>query len=131
MGHSPTLQKPKDVETGVVIAWNEFRQFTASGGGYQLESVISSSIDEPAEGLVTAISLSTLVLSHNADATLALATVKNPADGKILSADVLGSSFEYAEGAGDTLYQAGEIKISPTEAGQVFTFPISRDIISR
>jgi hypothetical protein len=111
-----------DVDTGVVIYWSGQRQFTASGGRYGLEAVLSGSIGEPAEGLVTAISLETSVLSHGNDATLALAKVNNPADGKILSADVLGSAFNYAAGANDTLYQVGKIEISPTEAGQLFTF---------
>ena len=50
---------PKDATTGVVLNFQAGRSFTATAGTYVLESVLQGSVQAPAAGLVTKISLST------------------------------------------------------------------------
>jgi hypothetical protein len=83
-----------------------------------LDSTLDGSISQPKVGMITKISLSTMVLSHIGDTTEALPTVMPLILGGDYKATASGTAIEYAKDSGDLLNQFGESRIRPTEAGQ-------------
>lgn len=116
-----------DVETGVVLYWQAGRNFSATSGTYVLESVLQGSSEEPAAGLITKISLSTIVFSQGAGSSSEAIAKFGPQTGtdNSFSSIVVGTAYEYPSDTDDELFMTGEIDIKPTAADQVFTFNFS------
>ena len=112
-----------DATTGVVIEWQASRLFTATAGNYFLKAVLQGSREEPAFGLVTNISVSTIVASRGAGTPSEAEAVVGLLIGTDdFSSIVSGAAFTYNANTDDQILSTGEIDIHPTAQGQVFTF---------